>query len=257
LRELASVRRRFGYRRLQVLLKREGIVMNHKKLRRLYREERLQVRRRSGRKRALGTRMPMVLPQGPNQRWSLDFVSDAMTDGRRFRILAIVDDFTRESLALVADTSLPSLRVARALDAVIAIRGRPATIVSDNGTELTSKAMLRWSKERQVEWHYIALGKPQQNAFVESFNGRLRDELLNETLFSSLSHAREVLSFWQDDYNTVRPHGSLGNLTPVAYANRRAPDTQRDGTLRYAGGSAPRPVASPSQVAQFNPGLYP
>jgi putative transposase len=218
LRELASIRRRFGYRRLHILLRREGIVMNHKKLRRLYREERLQVRRRGGRKRALGTRTPMALPQGPNQRWSLDFLSDAMTDGRRFRVLAIVDDFTRECLVLVADTSLPGLRVARELDTVIAIRGRPGTIVSDNGTELTSMAILRWSQERQIAWHYIAPGKPQQNAFIESFNGRLRDELLNETLFSSLAHAREALSFWKDDYNTIRPHGGLGNGTFAARA---------------------------------------
>ena len=136
----------------------------------------------------------MALPQGPNQRWSLDFLSDAFADGRRFRILAIVDDFTRECLALVADTSLPGLRVVRELDALIAARGRPAMIVSDNGTELTSMAILRWSQEQQVEWHYIAPGKPQQNAFIESFNGRLRDELLNETLFTSLAHAREILS---------------------------------------------------------------
>jgi putative transposase len=254
LRELASIRRRFGYRRLHVLLRREGIVMNHKKLRRLYREERLQVRRRGGRKRALGTRVPMALPQGPNQRWSLDFLSDAMTDGRRFRILAIVDDFTRECLALVADTSLPGLRVARELDILIAIRGCPATIVSDNGTELTSMAMLRWSQDRQVEWHYIAPGKPTQNAFIESFNGRLRDELLNETLFSSLVHAREALSLWKDDYNTIRPHSGIGNLTPAAYADRSAPEMQRDGTLRYTGGSAPRPVAPPSQVGANQPG---
>jgi putative transposase len=248
LRELAAIRRRFGYRRLHILLRREGIVMNHKKLRRLYREERLQVRRRGGRKRALGTRAPMTLPQGPNQRWSMDFLSDAMTDGRRFRILAVVDDFTRECLILIADTSLPGLRVARELDALIAIRGRPAMIVSDNGTELTSMAMLRWSQDRQVEWHYIAPGKPTQNAFIESFNGRLRDELLNETLFSSLDHARVALAFWKNDYNTIRPHSGLGNLTPAAYANRSAPDTQRDGTLRYTGGSAPRPVAPPSQM---------
>jgi len=247
LRELASIRRRFGYRRLHVLLTREGIVMNHKKLRRLYREERLQVRRRSGRKRALGTRSPMAIPQGANQRWSLDFLSDAMTDGRRFRILAIVDDFTRECLALVADTSLPALRVVRELDALITVRGRPAMIVSDNGSELTSMAILRWSQQQQVEWHYIAPGKPQQNAFVESFNGRLRDELLNETLFSSLGHAREALSFWRNDYNTVRPHSSLGNLTPAAYATISDPGMQRDGTLRYTGGSAPHPVATPSQ----------
>jgi putative transposase len=246
LRELASVRRRFGYRRLHILLMREGIIMNHKKLRRLYREERLQVRRRGGRKRALGTRSPMTLPQGPNQRWSLDFLSDAFADGRRFRILAIVDDFTRESLALVPDTSLPGLRVVRELAAVIAVRGRPAMIVSDNGTELTGMAILRWSQETRVEWHYIAPGKPQQNAFIESFNGRLRDELLNETLFASLAHVREALAIWKDDYNTVRPHSALGNLPPAIYAKISAPGMQRDGTLRTIEGSAPRPVALPS-----------
>jgi putative transposase len=254
LRALAIVRRRFGYRRLHIMLRREGIVMNHKKLRRLYREERLQVRRRGGRKRALGTRTPMTLPQGPNQRWSLDFLSDAFADGRRFRILAIVDDFTRECLALVADTSLPGLRVARELDAVIAARGRPAMCVSDNGTELTGTAILRWAQERRVEWHYIAPGKPQQNAFIESFNGRLRDELLNETLFTSLKHVREALATWMEDYNTVRPHSSLGNLPPADYAKRSAPDMQRDGALRYVEGFAPRPVASPSQQGSNQPG---
>src|SRR5882757_9030479 len=187
------------------LLKREGIVMNHKKLRRLYHEERLQMRRRSGRKRAVGTRAPMALPQGPNQRWSLDFVSDAFADGRRFRILAVVDDFTRECLALVADTSLPGLRVARELEAIVARRGRPAMCVSDNGTELTGMAILRWCQEIRIEWHYIAPGKPTQNAFIESFNGRLRDELLNETLFTSIAQARAVLAAWKDDYNNVRP----------------------------------------------------
>jgi len=255
LREVASYRRRFGYRRLHVLLTREGIIMNHKKLRRLYHEERLQVRRRSGRKRALGTRAPMAIPQGPNQRWSLDFLSDAFTDGRRFRILAIVDDFTRECLALIADSSLSGLRVARELDALIAIRGRPAMIVSDNGTELTSMAILRWSQEQRVEWHYIAPGKPQQNAFIESFNGRLRDELLNETLFTSLVPAREALSRWRIDYNTVRPHSGLGNLTPAAYAN--APNTQRNGALRSIGGFAPPSVASPSQQGLNQPGTLP
>ena len=181
--------------------------MNHKKLRRLYREERLQVRRRGGRKRALGTRAPMAIPQGPNQRWSLDFLSDALADGRRFRILAVVDDFTRECLALIADTSLPGLRVVRELDALI-IRGRPAMIVSDNGTELTSMAILRWSQEQAVEWHYIAPGKPQQNAFIESFNGRLRDELLNETLFASLGACTRGTVSLEEDYNTDRPHSA-------------------------------------------------
>ena len=248
LRSLAAERRRFGYRRLHVLLRREGIHVNHKKLRRLYAEERLQVRRRGGRKRALGTRAPMSLPQGPNRRWSLDFVSDALIDSRRFRVLAVVDDFTRECLCLVADTSLPGVRVARELDAIIAVRGRPAGIVSDNGTELTSMAILRWSQETRIEWHYIAPGKPQQNAFVESFNGRLRDELLNETLFTSLVHAREALAAWKLDYNTVRPHSALGNLPPAAYAKLSDPTMQRDGTLRSIGGFPPDPVAPPSPM---------
>ena len=247
LRELAGLRRRFGYRRLHILLGREGIAMNHKKLRRLYRDERLQVRRRGGRKRALGTRAPMALPQGPNQRWSLDFVSDTLTDGRRFRMLAIVDDFTRECLCLVADPSLSGVRVGRELDAIIARCGKPQTIVSDNGTELTSTAILHWSQEAVIEWHYIAPGKPTQNAFIESFNGRLRDELLNETLFTSLAHARVVLDAWKDDYNTVRPHSGLGNLPPAVYAKGSAPGMQRDGALRSARGFAPHPVASPSQ----------
>ena len=206
------------------------------------------MRRRGGRKRALGSRTPMTIPRGPNQRWSMDFVSDVMTDGRRFRILAVVDDFTRECLCLVADTSLSGLRVARELDAVITRRRRPAMCVSDNGTELTSVAILQWSQETGVDWHYIAPGKPTQSAFVESFNGRLRDELLNETLFISLSHARAALDVWKDDYNTVRPHSSLGNLPPAAYAKLSASAMQRDGTLRSLPGFAPRPVAPPSQT---------
>ena len=169
LREIAAVRRRFGYRRLHILLQREGIALNHKKLRRIYAEERLQVRRRGGRKRALGTRAPLTVPQAANQRWSLDFLHDQLSDGRRFRILAVVDDFTRECLALVADTSLSGRRVGRELDTIIAQRGKPATCVSDNGTELTSMAILRWCQDTGVEWHYIAPGKPQQNAFIESF----------------------------------------------------------------------------------------
>ena len=256
LRELAAVRRRFGYRRLHVLLGREGMVMNHKKLRRLYREERLQVRRRGGRKRALGTRAPMALPQGPNQRWSLDFLSDALADGRRFRILAVVDDFTRECLALVADTSLPGLRVARELDAVIAVRGRPSMFVSDNGTELTSMAILRWSQETRIEWHYIAPGKPQQNAFVESFNGRLRDELLNETLFTSLAHAREALA---NGRTTTTPSGRTARS-----AICRQPPTPKsappecNGTGRCAVSRAPRPVPLHHRAtqAQMKSGLY-
>ena len=163
LRSLAAERRRFGYRRLGILLEREGVSMNKKRLFRLYREEGLAVRRRRGRKRATGTRAPMALPDGPNQRWSLDFVADSLSWGRRFRILCIVDDFTREALALVVDTSIGGQRMARELDRLIARRGRPAMIVSDNGTEMTSRAILEWTNRTGVAWHYIAPGKPQQN----------------------------------------------------------------------------------------------
>ncbi len=151
-------------------------------------------------------------------------MSDALTDGRRFRILTVVDDHTRENLALVADTSLSGLRVTRELDRLIAARGAPCTIVSDNGTEFTSMAILRWVQETGIDWHYIAPGKPTQNAFIESFNGKLRDECLNETLFSSLAEAREMLEAWQEDYNSQRPHSALGNLTPKEFAEKTMMD---------------------------------
>ena len=226
--------------------------MNHKKFRRLYRDERLQVRRRGGRKRALGTRAPMVLPQGPNQRWSLDFVSDAFACGRRFRIFAVVDDYSRECVRLIADTSISGARVGRELDAAIFERmARPSTIVSDNGTELTSMAILRWSKDRSVEWHYIAPGKPYQNGFIESFNARLRDECLNETIFTSLAHARQELEAWRHDYNHFRPHSSLGNKTPAEIGA---------GSVGKPGwGHAPSPVIAitPNNGHQHGPRLYP
>ena len=217
---------------------------NHKKLRRIYREENLRVRRRGGRKRALGTRAPMLLPDGPNQRWSLDFVSDTLTCSRRCRILCVVDDYSRACLALVADTSLSGVRVARELTRLIAVRGKPHTVVSDNGTELTSSAILRWSQERRVEWHYIAPGKPMQNGFVESFNGRLRDECLNETLFTSLAHARFMLDAWQHDYNNVRPHSKLGGKTPAEIAGQ------------HVWGHAPRHVAITPTNHHEGAGLY-
>ncbi len=224
LKALASERRRFGYRRLHILLRREGMALNHKKLFRIYREERLTVRRRGDRKRALGTRAPMALPQGPNQRWSLDFVADQLVDGRRFRVLVVVDDFTRECLALVVDTSLSGNRVARELDRLIAARRRPLMIVSDNGTELTSRAILQWQEDQGVQWHYIAPGKPMQNGFVESLNGRFRDECLNEHLFRSLPVARRLIEEWRIDYNACRPHTSLGGLTPNEFATRSQQD---------------------------------
>jgi len=223
LRALSVERKRFGYRRLHILLEREGFHLNHKKLRRIYKEEGLTVRKRGGRKRAIGTRAPIAVPSGVNERWSLDFVSHSFMDGRRFRILCVVDDHSRECLVLVADTSIGGHRLARELDTVISERGKPHTIVSDNGTEMTSNAMLKWQEDTRVRWHYIAPGKPMQNGFVESFNGKLRDECLNETLFEDLHHVRDVLADWRQDYNHVRPHSSSNGQSPVqALQNKKA-----------------------------------
>jgi len=246
LRMLARERRRFGYRRLGILLEREGTRMNHKKLYRLYREEGLAVRRRRGRKRATGTRAPLALPQAPDQRWSLDFVSDCFAAARRFRIMVVVDDFTRECLATVADTSISGTRVARELDTLVARRGAPMTIVSDNGPEFTSRAILAWTNRAGLDWHYIAPGKPQQNALVESFIGRLRDELLNEEIFENLAHARRLLERWRLDYNHVRPHSAHRGLPPAAA--RLLAAGARPG---LADGPAERPLApSPSPCYQ-------
>jgi putative transposase len=250
LRELAAERRRFGYRRLGILLEREGVRLNHKKLYRLYREEGLAVRRRRGRKRATGTRAPLVLPSRPNERWSLDFASDCLDGGRRFRILVVVDDRTRECLAAVADTSISGMRVARELDAVINWRGPPATIVSDNGPELTSRAILQWTNRTGVGWHYIAPGKPQQNAFAESFIGRLRDELLNEEIFTSLGQARRLLERWRQDYNTIRPHSAHAGLPPTIARQLAAGDR-----LELVGGSGARPLAPRPTPCYPAPGL--
>ena len=233
--EIAGIRRRFGYRRVGILLEREGFTMNEKKLYRLYREEGLSVRRRRGRKRARGTRAPMPIPNRPNVRWSLDFVSDTFGTSRKFRILAVNDDCTRENLGLIADTSLSGARVARELTAMIRIYGKPDCIVSDNGTEFTSTAILKWASDTGVAWHYIDPGKPQQNGLIESFNGSLRDECLNEEIFDSLADARRKLALWRYDYNTVRPHSSLGNKTPAQA--RRA--------LEKFKGTAPGALAQP------------
>jgi putative transposase len=241
LRELANQRRRFGYRRLHILLRREGVMINRKKTQRLYVEEGLAVRRRRSRRRAVGTRAPAPVMALPNQRWSLDFVHDQMVCGRRFRVLNVVDDVTRECLAAVPDTSISGQRVVRELDALIARRGKPGMIVSDNGTELTSNAVLAWCSEADVEWHYIQPGRPMQNGYVESFNGRMRDELLNETLFLSLAHARVEIAAWAEDYNRERPHSSLGYEPPAAYAAEL--ERQWPAPLRPSG-SATQPIAS-------------
>ncbi len=219
LRALAHERRRFGYRRLFILLRREGETAGRNRIYRLYREEGLSVRKRRARRRkAVGERASILVEARPNARWSLDFVHDQMTDGRRFRILNIVDDVTRECLGTIADTSISGPRVVRELDSVIKRRGRPGMIVSDNGTEFTSTAVLTWAGDTRINWHYIEPGKPIQNAFVESFNGRMRDEFLNETLFASLNQVRLELAAWVGDYNTCRPHSALDYQAPAAFA---------------------------------------
>ncbi len=227
LEELAAERRRFGYRRLAVLLRREGTVVNLKRVRRIYREAHLQVRKRVRRRVALGRGNPAPSVASINERWSLDFVHDTFGARRRLRALTIVDDYTHESLAIVVDTSLSGERVTRVLDMLGEIRSLPKTIVMDNGTELTSLAMLRWAAERRVRLHHIAPGKPTQNAFIESFNGRFRDECLNEHDFATLAEAREIIEAWRLDYNEHRPHSSLDNRTPNEFVqdliNRKSP----------------------------------
>lgn len=240
LRELANQRRRFGYRRLFILLRADGEPSGINRIYRLYREGGLAVRKRRSRRKAIGTRAPILIEATANARWSLDFVHDQLAGGRRFRILNIVDDVTRECLAAIPDTSISGRRVARELATLIEGRGKPQMIVSDNGTEFTSNAILRWSKEHQVEWHYIAPGKPMQNGYIESFNGRMRDELLNESLFLDLDQARQVVTAWAVDYNAARPHSSLGYKTPAAYADHLTATGHR---AAVSEGSARRPVA--------------
>jgi putative transposase len=230
LRELAAEKRRYGYRRLHVLLRREGVRVNHKCVERIYREEGLSVRRRK-RKRAAGVRAETWLAAtAPDQRWSLDFVSDALWWGRKLRMLTVVDTYTRESLAIEVDTSLSGARVARVLDRVISERAAPAEIIMDNGPELTSKALDQWAYERGVQLRFIAPGKPQQNGYIESFNGKLRDECLNEHWFTTLYDAREKVEAWRMEYNRERPHSSLGNQTPEEFrqAVTRPLPTRRD-----------------------------
>jgi putative transposase len=253
LRELADQRRRFGYRRLHVLLRLEGHAMNRKTTQRLYREEGLAVRRRRTRRRIAVARTPIPRPDGPNSRWSLDFVHDQLADGRRFRVLNIIDDVTKECLAAIPDTSLSGKRVVRELAALIERRGRPKALVSDNGTEFTSTAVLAFTQARKLDWRYIAPGKPTQNAFSESFQGRMRDEGLNEHLFFSMNHARAVIAGWAMDYNTRRPHSAIGYMTPAAYAAALTP--QRPSTLRSTEGSAPMAVATAALMRKSQPGI--
>lgn len=216
LEALAYERSRWGYRRLHILLQREGFAVNKKRVYRLYREAGLAVRRRR-RKRVAVVRQPLPLPIRPNLRWSMDFMQDVLVSGRRFRILTIVDDCSRRCPALVADTSLPALRVIRELERLEASRGLPEWLVVDNGPEFAGRDLDAWAYQRGIRLCFIRPGKPIENAFVESFNGRFRDECLNEHWFTSLADARQTIERWRLDYNHVRPHSALDNLTPEAF----------------------------------------
>lgn len=218
LKDVAVKRPRFGYRRLHVMLGREGIQANHKKVFRVYQEERLQVRRKKRKCTAKYRGAPRIEPSRRNERWSMDFVHDRTADGRNLKILNVVDDFTRECLAIEVDTSIGGQRVALVLDRIVASRGRPAAILSDNGPEFTGRAMDAWAHERGIKLQFIDPGKPMQNAYVESFNGKLRDECLNENWFLGVLDTRQITGAWRVDYNRVRPHSSLGNQTPHEFA---------------------------------------
>jgi putative transposase len=219
IRELAEARPRFGYPRIHVLLRREGWKVNIKRVYRLYKLEGLGVRTKKRKKRGSHLRVVPAAPTRANERWCMDFVQDSLMDGRKFRVLTVVDVFTRECLAVHADSSLSGKKVAAILDTVAAARGYPKEITVDNGTEFFSKAMDAWAYQRTVKLDFIRPGRPMENGYIESFNGRLRDECLNAELFSDLLDARRKLENWRRDYNEIRPHSSIGNLTPIEFAN--------------------------------------
>jgi putative transposase len=219
LRELAEDRRHWGYRRLHVLLQREGWRVNSKRVYRIYAEEKLMVRRRKRRRRICAkARVLLAAPVRKNETWTMDFLQDALASGRKVRTLSIEDAYTREMLAIEVDTSLPALRVVRVLDRLQQHRGKPIRIVIDNGTEFTSKALDQWAYENKVALHFITPGRPMENGYIESFHGKFREECLNEHWFLTLDDARETIESWRIDYNQVRPHSSLGYLTPEEFA---------------------------------------
>lgn len=214
MRELADTRRRFGCRRLHVLLKREHLVVNHKRTERIYKEEHLSLRVRRRRKTASHGRVAIKKAEDVNELWAMDFLQDSLFDGRRTRVLAIIDMFTRECLRLEVDTSIKGQRVVTALSQIASMRGLPEHIIVDNGPEFISNVLDAWAYERGIKLHFIRPGKPVDNAYMESFNGKFRDECLNQNWFMSLGHARQVIEEWRVDYNLVRPHSSLDDMTP-------------------------------------------
>ena len=215
---VAMERRRFGYRRVHDMLRSEFPSVNHKKIFRLYREQNLAVRKRNKGKTYRGVRTPLVAATHVNQTWSLDFVSDSLSTGRRIKCLTIADDFSHECVDIAVDLSMPGQYVTRVLDRAARFRGYPQAIRTDNGPEFTCRVFMAWMQSRGVEHILIQPGKPTQNAYIESFNGKFRDECLNENWFESLAQAREVIAQWRQDYNEVRPHGTIGRTPPAAYA---------------------------------------
>jgi putative transposase len=218
LRELAEQRRKFGAPRLHTMLRREGHLINHKRTERIYKEEGLSLRRKKSRKRISHLRVVMDRPEQINQHWSMDFVSDSLYNGRRFRVLTVVDDLSRECPVLEVDHSLTGQRVTRVLDRVSMVRGLPEVITVDNGPEFISKALDLWAYERNVKLRFIQPGKPVQNAYIESFNGKFRDECLNDNVFISLHSAQKIIETWREDYNSERPHSSLNGMAPTEFA---------------------------------------
>ena len=221
LKALATQYPRYGYLMLHGLLRGEGLVKNRKHTYRIYTEEGLQVRTKK-RNKLTRPRQPMEVPTAPNQRWSMDFVSDQLSSGRRFRVLNVVDDYSREMVGQLVSVSISGRQVARFLDQLIEHRGKPSKVICDNGTEFTSKAMFFWSKETGVTLGFIQPGKPTQNAFVESLNGKFRNECLNLHWFRTLDEAKYEIELWREHYNHVRPHSSLNYMSPVEYARQAA-----------------------------------
>ena len=226
IKELAGQRKRFGCSRLHVMLRREGLVVNHKRTERIYREESLSLKIRKRKKRASVVRIELPRPERINQVWSMDFVSDQLSNGRRFRALTIVDDYSRECPGIEADTSLGGVRVVRILEQLACMRGLPEVIRVDNGLEFSGKVLDAWAYNRGVKLHFINPGKPVENAYIESFNGKFRDECLNENWFLNINAAKQIIEEWRVDYNQQRPHSSLGNLTPEEFVKQqnRFPD---------------------------------
>jgi len=225
--EIAAIKRRYGYRRVYVRLRREGWEVNRKRVYRLYREAGLTVRRRKRKRIGLFERKPLPKPTAANVSWSMDFVADGLIGGRRMRCLTIVDDCTRECLAIEVDTSITGLRVQSVLDRLADTRGLPRSITVDNGPEFDGQVLDKWAYRTSVQLSFIRPGKPNENAYIESFNGKFRDECLNEHWFLSLAHARSIIEAWRIEYNTERPHSSLGNLTPQEFAAVRRMQTEK------------------------------